>query len=110
MAHFSFSSDSPRHVYVKKTIDGVKRKIKLIKDTSSRLVASSSPEMIAPKGWYLYNKIRDFVPLIVRTWFVHYHGRGHYLHLTMNPQIVNTLEDYHHIKTHGRVSAAKKIA
>ena len=41
MAHFRFSSDSPGHVYVKETIDGVERQIKLLKDTSWRLEASS---------------------------------------------------------------------
>ena len=48
MAHFRFSSDSPGHVHVKETIDGVERKINLLKDTPWRPEASSLPEMIIP--------------------------------------------------------------
>ena len=42
-------------------------------------------------------KYETIVPLTVRTWYVHYHGRGHRRHLTMSLPKMNSLEGHKHI-------------
>ena len=64
--HFTFSSDHPGTVLLKKQADGESKELRLLKDDWN--IHASSPETIPPKGlsaerqWYLFDQIRQFCP------------------------------------------------
>ena len=68
MHHFRFLSSRPGKVKVKNTHDDPERTISLLKSSSWRPEPGELPNVIVPAGlsaerqWYLYEKIREFVP------------------------------------------------
>ncbi|XP_065884511.1 uncharacterized protein [Dysidea avara] len=68
MHHFRFLSSRPGKVMVKNTHDDPERTISLLKSSSWRPEPGELPNVIVPAGlsaerqWYLYEKIREFVP------------------------------------------------
>ena len=68
-SHFRFTSAQPGTVHVRKSSDATaERKIKLLRDMSWQPSPSDLPHVVTPDGlpltrqWYLYTKIREFVP------------------------------------------------
>ena len=74
-SHFRFTSTHPGTVFVRKSCETMEKglttekKIKLLHDMSWRPLPSDLPLVVTPEGlssqrqWYLYNKIREFVPI-----------------------------------------------
>jgi len=68
MHHFKFLKTCPGKVKVKNTYDDNERTINLLKSSSWHPEPGELPDEIVPPGlsaerqWYLYDKIREFVP------------------------------------------------
>jgi hypothetical protein len=70
--HFSLDSKKPGIVVVKKSVDGEKLSVNLLKNPEFRFKQNKLPRLpakISPKGlsvsraWYLYDNIREHIPL-----------------------------------------------
>jgi len=67
--HFSLDNKNTGVVVVKKSVDGEKLSVNLLKNPEFRFTHNKLPDKINPKGlsvsraWYLYDKIREHIPL-----------------------------------------------